>query len=519
MKQESRKLKTIRNTTVEMLTYFVMTIVDLVLRVVISRYIGVEFLGLNGLYSSIIAIFSVAEAGFSSVMWFFLYEPIAKDDKEKIKSIVNFAKKIYLCVAGIVIVLSLLVLPFMQLFVSTTIPIGKVRLYFILYALSAVCSYLLIYKTVLLGADQKNYIYKLFQLVTTLGIGIVQAIVLFLTKDFIFFLLLKIVLNLLMNILTTIYINKHYPYLKDKNIQKIGSEDKKEIIKKTGAMFCSKVGASVSRSIDNILISFFLSIAIVGYYSNYTLIMTAVSMLIINTINGSCASVGNLWVTSSTENVEKVFKRVHFLENWIITFCSVCVFVLAEDFIQIFFGTDYKLGMTIVTLITLIIYFEKIYLSSSVFKDAKGLFWNDRFRPLIEAGLNIAFSIIFLKVIGLSGILVGTLLSILLTGWVQPHILYKRGFSKSSKRVLLKIFVDFVMFAIIAATTYFICMFLPHTILGFILRVIICVLLPNLMLVILSFRTEQFKYYVGLIKGIFSKLKNKNNNKVESNVD
>lgn len=519
MKQENRKIKTVRNTVVEMMTYFITTIIDLFIRVAISRYIGVEILGLNGLYSSIIAIFSVAEAGFSSVMWYFLYEPVAKNDKEKIKSIVNFAKKVYLAVAGIILALSLLTLPFMQFFVNSTIPIGKVRFYFLLYALSAVCSYLLIYKTVLLGADQKNYIYRLFQLSTTIGFSIAQIILLVLTKNFVIFLTLKIILQLTMNLLTSMYINKHYPYLKEKNIEKVTKEEKSEIIKKTGAMFFSKVGSSVSRSIDSVLISIFLTITIVGYYSNYTLIMTGVSALIINTINGSCASVGNLWVTSDAERVESVFKRVHFLENWIITFCCVCVFVLAENFIQLFFGNEYQLGMIIVSLITLVIYFEKIYLSSSVFKDAKGLFWNDRFRPLIEAGLNIVCSIIFLKLMGLSGILVGTLSSILLTGWVQPHILYKHGFNKSSKGILLKILLDFVVFVIITAITYLACYFLPYTILGFILRICLCMIIPNVILIVINIKNEQFKYYVGLLKGILSKLRGRNKKNVETNVD
>lgn len=517
MNSEGRKAKTIRNTIVEMATYIAITIIDLVLRVVISRYIGVEYLGLNGLYSSIIAIFSVAEAGFGSVMWFFLYEPVAKNDKERIKSIVNFAKKIYLCVAGIILTLSLLIMPFMQYIVTTSVPMNQVRLYFILYALSAICSYLNIYKTVLLGADQKNYIYKTFQLSTTVVFGIIQVVVLIITKNFIFYLLLKIAINLIMSFLTTGYIDKHYPYLKEKNITKITKTERGEIVKKTGAMFFSKVGSSVSRSIDNILISCFLSITIVGYYSNYTLIMSGVSTLIINTINGSCASVGNLWVTSDSSQVETVFKRVHFLENWIITFCCVCVFVLSEDFIRIFFGADYQLGMIIVTLITLIIYLEKIYLTSSVFKDAKGLFWNDRFRPLIEAGLNIVLSILFMKLMGLSGILVGTLLSIALTGWAQPYVLYKHGFKKSSKKFTFKMILDFVIFVLLALFAYFICSFLPQTIFGFILKICLCIIVPNLILCLINLKNEQFKYYIDWIKNIFKKIKNKN--KKESSVD
>lgn len=517
MSSEGRKAKTIRNTIVEMATYIAITIVDLVLRVAISRYIGVEYLGLNGLYSSIIAIFSVAEAGFGSVMWFFLYEPVAKNDKERIKSIVNFAKKIYLCVAGIILALSLLIMPFMQYIVTTSVPMNRVQIYFILYAISAICSYLNIYKTVLLGADQKNYIYKIFQLSTTVVFGIIQVVVLIITKNFIFYLLLKMAMNLVMNLLTTGYIDKHYPYLKEKDITKITKTERGEIVKKTGAMFFSKVGSSISRSIDNILISYFLSIAIVGYYSNYTLIMTGVTTLIINTINGSCASVGNLWVTSDSAQVETVFKRVHFLENWIITFCCVCVFVLSEDFIRIFFGADYQLGMIIVTLITLIIYLEKIYLTSSVFKDAKGLFWNDRFRPLIEAGLNIVLSILFMKLMGLSGILVGTLLSIALTAWAQPYVLYKHGFEKSSKKFTFKMILDFVIFVLLALSTYLICYFLPQTILGFILKICICIIVPNAMLCLINLKNEQFKYYLEWIKNIVKKIKNRN--KKESSVD
>ena len=507
--EEGRKLKTIRNTIVEMITFFIITIVDIIIRIVIAHYVGVEILGINGLFTSIMAIFSLAEAGFSSIMWYFLYDPIAKNDTERIKTIVNFSKRIYIFVSIIILILSILILPFIQYLITSSIPIQTVRLYFILYSLATICSYLLIYKIVLLGADQKNYIHKLYQLCITLIIGIIQICLLIITKNFSLFLIMKIIGNLVMNFLTSRYINKHYPYLKTKNFNKINKEDRSEIIKKTGAMFCSKIGSAVSRSIDNVLISLFLSITIVGYYSNYIMILTAVSSLIINTINGSCASVGNLWITSNIAEVEKVYKRVHFLQNWIITFCCISIFVLTEDFIYLFFGKTYQLGIIIVALISLIVYFEKIYLCSSVFKDAKGLFWNDRFRPIIEAVLNIILSILFLFTIGLSGILIGTLLSILITGWIQPFILYKHGFNKSSKDIILRIFYDFIIFIIISILTYLICYFIPHTIGGFIIKIVICIIIPNLLLMVANIKSEQLNYYIDTIKNFITKLKNK----------
>lgn len=506
--QNNRTKNTLRNSVVEIGSYIITTILNLILRIVLIRTIGVEFLGLNGLFTSILSILSITELGFSSVMWYFLYEPVTNKDTERIKSIVNVAKKVYTSIFFIIMIVSLCCLPFLQYLIDSTIPIEKIRVYFILFAGASASSYLITYKTVLLGASQKDYVDKLFSLVGNIVIFALQIIALIWLKSFLIFLIIKIAITLIRNFTINIYINRNYPYLNEKNVKKLSKEDKSQIFKKTTALFFHKIGTVIANSIDNIIITAYLTLTIVGCYSNYTLVFTSVVALITKFINGCCASVGNLWVTESKEKVEDVFDKMCFLQYWILTFCCCAIFVLTEDFVGLFFGKEFMLGQNVVLLLTLILYTSKINLTVSVFKDAKGLFWNDRFRPLIESVVNIVLSIVCLKFFGLIGVLIGTLCSYLCTIIIEPYILYKHGFNKSMKKYLIKNMLSALLCGIIIAITFLISKLCMGGIVGFVLKVVICCVVPNVILLICLFKTKGFKYFYGLIK---SKLKKRAN--------
>lgn len=510
MKQNERKVNSIRNSIIEIIVYIATIILNLITRIVLIRYIGVEFLGLNGLFTSILSVLAISELGFSSVMWYFLYEPVAKKDIEKIKSIVGLAKKVYTAIFGIIIIASLALLPFLQFFIDSTISIDKIRIYFILFSLASAVSYLITYKSVLLGAEQKDYIDKLFTLISSIVNTALQLVVLVVFKSFILFLIIKIATTLLRNFVLNIFINKQYPYLKENNANKLTKQEKQDIVKKTSAHFFHKIGSVVSNSIDNILISAFLTIAIVGYYSNYSLIFVSVAALLTKTINGSCASVGNLWVSSDKGKVEEVFNKVFFLEYWITAFCACAIFVLSEDFIRIVFGSSFTLGQNIVLLLTAVFYLSKINLTAGVFKDANGLFWHDRFRPLIEAAINIIASVIFVKLFGLAGVLLGTICSYALTIWVEPLILYKHGFNKSCNKYLIKNIVLAGLCVGVISVTYLLCSLFGNSVFDFIIKIAICCIVPNLIFICCFFKNKNFKFYRNWI---FSKFRFKKHKK------
>lgn len=511
MEKVSRKQKTIINSVIEIGSYLLTTLFNLILRLVLIRTIGVEFLGLNGLFASIVAIFSLADLGFSSVMWFFLYEPVAKNDIEKIKSIVGFAKKVYSIVAMIILGCTIAVVPILPLWVKTTVPMAKTQLYFVLFALSVVVSYLIMYKSILLGAEQRDYIDKIFTIVSTIVTTSLQIIALVCLKSFTIFLTIKIVVTLIRNLFLNIYTNKQYPFLKDKSIAKLSHEEKSDMKKKIFALSCHKIGAVTANSIDNIILSAFIGITVVGYYSNYSLIFSAVATLAVKFINGSCASVGNLWVTEKTEKVEDVYNKVSFLQFWLISVCFVMLFCLAESFISLFFGTTFKLGQQVVILSVVIFYISKINLTVSVFKDSKGLFQRDKYRPIIEALINILASLIGVKLFGIYGILLGTILSYLATFWVEPKILYNHGFNKSSKKYFVQFLLRSILIVLITGVTFVICYNIPDTILGFILKVGISFSIPNLTLLLLFRKDHRFLYYFNMLKSKLFKRKNQIN--------
>lgn len=327
-------------------------------------------------------------------------------------------------------------------------------------------------------------------------------------KDYFGFLIIQILFTIIENILISIKADKMYPFLKSKKKVKLDQDTKKEIIKNTKAMMMHKVGGVVVTSTDNILISKIIGLAIVGIYSNYLLIITALNTILSQIYNSLTASVGNMVVTDSKEKHYMVYKKIDFLTFWIYSVSSVCLICLFNPFITFWIGKEYLFNVEIVAVLTLNFYITGMRKTNLTFREASGLFEKDKWKPIIESIINLVASILLALKFGVIGIFLGTMISTVTTClWVEPYVIYKYDFKRPFNEYIFTYIKRFLLFVIMAGITYILCYFVPFT--GFIkviVNLVIALIIPNVILFVVYHKSEEFNYFKTLVSKILNRI-------------
>lgn len=426
----SRMINTIRNTAVGVVAQLIVIFLNFINRTIFIRYLGAEYLGLNGLFSNILSMLSLAELGIGVAISFSLYKPLAENDFRKIKALMNFYQLAYRIIGVVILILGLCLIPFLDYLIKDRPDIPHFTLIYILFLTNTVVSYFFTYKRSLLSADQKEYINSvnrtIFAIIQCFG----QILVLLFTRNYLLYLTVVIICTLGSNIRISYQCNKMYPYLK-KNKERLTKDETKLLLKYVAAQMSHKVGGIAVSGTDNILTTSLVSggLVIVGLYSNYLLLINTIKSIITMFFTAVTASVGNLNAESNAEKSKEVFNKMFFLNMCFYGTTANCIFNLANDFIRLWIGEDYMLSTGIVIIIVINYYVSGMRQTCQTYNTTLGLFWNDRFKPWIEAAINLISSVALIRYFGFMGVLLGTLISTVTTSfWVEPFILYKHSF-------------------------------------------------------------------------------------------
>jgi len=506
-----RTKNSIKNTMAAILTNIFTIIIGFISQAIFIKILGTEFLGINGLFTNIISMLGIVELGIGSAITYNLYKPIEDDDKETIKSLMIFYKRAYHIIALIVLIFGLLLLPFLNLFIKEVSININIHIIFILFIIDIVCSYLLSYKRSILYANQKNYIINIIHILYLLTLNISQLILLYYTKNYYLYLIIKIVFRILENIIISSIANKIYPYLKEGTTYPLSKDIRKDIIKKVKALFFHKIGAFVVLGTDNIIISKYLGLVTVGLYSNYYMIINSVNSLFSQIITALTPSIGSMLVTDSKEKCFSIFKKVRFLNFWISCFSGIAILVIMQPFIKIWIGKEYLLPNIVLYILVLNFYQKMMRSSYSTFKEAAGIYYEDRYVPLIESLLNITFSIIFVYLFGLAGVFIGTIVSgLVLWCYSYPKYVYKKLFNRNYLDYAKETVSYIILFIITATLTYLLSSLINinSIFIQVCLNLLISIIIPNFILLLIFHKTDNFKYYLQLSKKIL-----KNNKK------
>ena len=506
-----RTKKSAINMATALISQCILILLGFISRRVMIDSIGVEYLGINGLMNNILIILSLAESGVGVAMVYALYKPLADNDIPRIRALMNFYKNTYRALAVFTALLGLSIFPFLDLLMKDN-TVKNASIIYLMFLFSSVSSYLYSYKISMNNADQNKYLSTIFNTVTQILVLIVKVMILYLTQNYILFLSIDIGSTLIKNIIFSKMIDKRYPYLRDKTKVKLDYETKMSLYSNIKALFLGKIGYIISTSSDNLVISSMINIKTVGLYSNYSTLTSSVSGFVGIFISSISASIGNLMAKESKEKVYEVYKVTSFINFWLYGFSSICLFCLSDSFIELWLGQEYILGKATVLLIVLNFLIEGLMAPIDSIKSAAGLYRPDRFIPIIVALVNFIISIVLVKPLGLVGVFIGTLVStILFSFWIKPIIVYRNIFKISYKEY----FVDFanriISIFFIGGVCYWLnnLIFTKHSFINFIGELLICIIVPNLILIIFTRNTSEFNYLYGVVKSMINEFKNK----------
>ena len=497
-----RTKNSIKNTIVSFSSNLLTIVIGLIAQGIFIKILGSEYLGINGLFSNIISMLGIVELGVGSAIIYHLYKPIVEEDIKKVKALMNFYKKCYTIIALIILTIGLMITPYLNLFIEEVTIDINISLVYILFIIEIVCSYLLSYKRSIINANQKNYLVNFIHIGYLVILNILEIIILVLTKNYYLYLGIKIVMRILENVGVTLLANKLYPYLKHNN-EKLDENTKKDIFQKVKALFFHKVGGFIVLGTDNIIISKFIGIIEVGLYSNYYMIIDAIEKLFGQVIRAITPSVGNMLVKESSEKSFEIFKRVRFLNFWIATFSGISLLVVMNSFITVWIGSKYLLATCVLIVLVLNYYAKSMRSCHMIFKEAAGIYYEDRYIPLLESVLNIVASLILLKYFGLAGIFMGTIISSLALYCISyPKYVYKKLFNRSYLNYTKETLGYLSIFLVLAVITFKISrlIVINNAFLSLIINCLIAVVIPNLVLLIIFWHTDNFKYYLNLLK-------------------
>ena len=475
-----------------------------ILRTVFISYLGDTLNGINDLYTGILSVLSLAELGVGTALNYSLYGPVARKDYEKIKSYMQLYKKAYRVIGLVIAVIGLAISPFLPYLVKQPkgVTVRDLTLYYFIFLFNTVSTYFVAYKYSLAYAEQKNYIQTNTITITKMITVTLQIAVIVTTRNFYLYLLTAAAVELIQKIFISWYLNRLYPYLKDKNVKKLSKEETGEVVTKTKALVFHKVGDVARLQTDSMIISAFINVTLVGFVGNYNMILNSVANFVNIIFNSVLSSFGNLIATESKEKQYDVFKVYRFFACWIYGFSAVGFFLLLTPFIVIWQGPEKVLAAGAVACILIDYYFKGDRIVLSNFKTAAGVFEQDKYLALIQGVVNLILSIVLVQKIGLVGIYIGTIISGLIANITKPFIIYRVCFEKSVKTYFLdSVKYLAVLGGILVLLTQIKQFVMPQvTILSFaVMFVVICVVFNGIFLLLFG-RTQEFGYLWGIIK-------------------
>ncbi len=480
------------------------TVLGFVLRTVFIMKLDSTLLGVNGLYTGVLSMLSMAELGIGTALNYSLYAPMARKDYEKLKSYMLLYKKSYRIIGVVVAAIGLALVPFLKYFIKSPGNYGmqELTVYYLIFLFNTVSTYFVSYKYSLANAEQKNYIHTNVLTLTKLTTTILQLLVLILTSNFLFYLLAAALVELVQKVYASRYLDRRYPYLKEKDVKPLSKEETDEIVEKTKALICLKVGDVARLQTDSIIISSFIKVALVGIVDNYNMIINSLSNFVNIIFNSAISSFGNLIATESKQKQYEIFKVYRFAANWIYGLSAVGFYVLLSPLIELWLGQEWLLGNGIIGLVILDYYFRADRIVMANFKTAAGVFEQDRYLPLAQGAVNLIISIVLVQKMGLIGVYIGTVISGLMANIIKPFIVYRVCFDRSA----LDYFVDNLKYLAVMGIILIIILPISNrilqdvTILSFGVVGILIVLVYNIILLLCFGKTEEFRYLYEVVR-------------------
>lgn len=512
-KANGRLRQSVTNTWTSLLSKTLVMVCGFLLKTLFIHTLGIEYTGVSSLFTDILTVLSLAELGISMAITYALYEPLAKQDTVRIKQLMKFYQKAYRIIAGIVLAVGLALLPFLDILVTDVPDIKEnIRLIFVMFVVNSSLSYLLVYKSTLLIADQKISIVSTIDGIIAVVKLIIDAVVLIVFKEYMVYLVVTLFFTLLRNIIVSSQANRHYPFLLEKGNEKLPKNERKSIMSDIKALSIYKISEVVLKSTDSIIISSFLGTSLVGIVSIYRYIVSSIRSMVLQIYYAIKPSLGNAAV-ENPDGQWNNYQTLFFFSFWITCFCTVSLSVLLDPFVTWWFSGKYPLSDWVIIVMCADFFFDVMNLTSSAFRNINGLFIQGRYRPLVMVILNIVISLLLVRPLGVLGVLLGTILSRVLTQtWYDPYLIYKHVLKRSVFHYYKKLLQYFCITVLCYILVQGISLIIPvnSAVLLLFISAVMCLIIPNAVIFLLYRNTAEFHRLVSMVRSVINqKIKGK----------
>ena len=470
-------------------------LIPFLMRTAMIYLMGVEYLGLNSLFSSILQVLNLAELGVGSAMVFSMYRPIAEDDTAKICALERLYLIYYRVIGFVIAVVGLILTPFVPKLINGGVPanLNVYVLYLLNLAATVLTYWLFAYKNSLFQAHQRTDIPSKISLLTNTAQYLLQFLVLLLFHNYYYYIIVMLATNTMNNIIVAIMANRAYPNYQPKG--NLSKEEIREINKRIKDLFTAKLGSTVVNSADTIVISAFLGLTVLAMYQNYYFILSAV-MGIVQIIIYSClAGIGNSIVTETIEKNYEDFKKLVFIVNWMVTICVSCFASMYQPFITLWVGEKYTFEYPVVILLCIYFYLVIMQQIIGLYKDAAGIWHQDRFRPLIASAVNLVLNLAFVNIWGIYAIIASTLISYIIVAipWMITNV-FKYVFKRSPKEYVTLTVRNMIACTFVTAVTSFFCNIVrvDNLFVKLVINCAICVVSSNFLMWCIYGKTQHF---------------------------
>lgn len=474
---------------------FITLLLPYLIRTVMIKTLGADYLGLNSLFSSILQVLNLTELGFSSAIVYSMYKPVAEKDNETLCALLNLYRKIYRYIGLIILGVGLLLVPFLPYLIKGETPVDvSVYVIYIVYLLNTVISYLLFaYKSAIPSAMQRNDMISNVGTITQSGMYLFQIVVLILVKNYYAYIIFLPISTVANNIIMSVWVDKAYPELRCRGT--VSKEIKAEIKTKVSGLMISKVCQTTRNALDSICVSAFLGLTATTMYNNYYFVINALVGFLQVFLNSMQAGIGNSMVVEGKEKNYSDMTKFNFLYMWISGWCTVCLLCLYQPFTEISYGKEMLFPYYIVIAFAAYFYSLKMGDIRSLYVAGAGLWWENRFRSIAESIANVVLNIVLVQIWGVFGIVVATMISLVVINFgFGSQIIFKHYFQNGKLGEFFRKHLFYILVTcVISAITIFVCNLIPGgAFVVLLVRGAICVVLPNLLYLLIYRKTKDY---------------------------
>lgn len=479
------------------MTQVVSILLNFITRTIFIRCLSTEYLGIEGLFSNVLTMLSLAELGIGSSIIYAMYKPAAEGDNEKLGKLLYFYRKAYHYVALCVLVMGIVLSFFLDKLIKEVPDIPEhIQVIFWMFLINSAASYLLAYKQAIIVVNQDKYIDSIVKQICKVLQLIAQSVFLWLTHAYYVYLIIQIATTVINNLILSGYVDRKYPWIKGKKYHvPLPDSERKELFVNVKALSMSRIAGVVSYGADNVIIAKILGLVSVGIVSNYNLVISALNSVIWNGLDNMVGNIGNFNAGASLEQRRKLFDEIYFLTFWLYTFLSVSLLVLINPFMSIWIGEEFTVGSIVLYALIFNMYVNGMNYPLYSFRSTMGYFDQVKFYFVVSAILNIVASVFLGLKFGIFGVYIASPLSRLVTSELaEMRVVTTKILEKNTTWYLLRYLVSTVFVVALYFLLYNIVGIIPMTgVWTFIARCVVCVILLNAVIIAVFWSSPVFQ--------------------------